>query len=135
MNTSKTFTVSFIAALLASTTLYAAEAQTALPPIQMVSGGVGDAGMDDIAATQNHYTVKLIFAEPTGEYLADIEVQVRDKKGSMVVNTTSGGPILLMNLKPGLYTVSSTIAGETKAQRIVVHGKGLNSYYIHLHSA
>ncbi len=135
MNIQKKFTAAFTLALLSSAPLYAAEAPMAEQSrVEMVSGGIGDSGLDDITAVQNSYNLKLIFAEDNGAYLADIGVLIRDQKGNTVVNTTSGGPILLINLRPGTYLVSSTIAGETKTQRVTVRGSGLSTHYVHLHS-
>ena len=131
MKTKRMLIIAALATLLSTTTLYAAEnAQE----IQMVSGGIGDGEMDDIAATQKNYSLKLVFAQTNGEYLADIGVKVRDHSGNIVVNTTSGGPILLMNLTPGSYTVISTVAGEKETQRVMVNSHGLKTYIIHMHS-
>jgi hypothetical protein len=135
MNVPRIFATALIATLLSSSAFYAAEAQVVEHPVQMVSGGVGEAGMDDITAVQKHYSLKLIFAETNGDYLADVGVLIRNHKGDVVVNTDSQGPVVLINLEPGAYTVVSTVTGESKTQRVVVHGSGLNTYYIHLHSA
>jgi len=134
MSASKTSAILFIFSLLSSAPLYATEIQAEHTPVQMISGGIGDAEMKNITAVQKQYSLKLIFTEADGEYLADIGVLIRDTKGNTVVDTTSGGPILLMKLTPGSYTLSSSVTGETKTQHIKVHGTGLNTYYIHLHS-
>lgn len=132
MNIQKKFAAPLIAALLGSTVLYAAQTQAAQQQVQMVSGGVGETGMDAIAAVQQHYSLKLVFAKANGEYLADIDVQVRDSKGNTVVDTHSQGPVLLINLMPGAYTASASLNGETKTQHIVIHDHGLITQFIRL---
>ncbi len=115
----------FIALLLAGTPLYAAPQE-----IQIVSGGVGETGMDAIDAVQEHYSLKLVFAKANGEYLADVGVQVRDIHGRMLVDTDSQGPVLLINLMPGSYKVSASLDGETRTENIVVHDHGLITHFI-----
>ena len=132
MNIQKKFAAAFIAILLGSTALYAADAPVAEQPIQMTSGGVGEKGMDDITAVQQHYSLKLVFAKTNGEYQADVGVQISDHKGNTVVNTTAKGPVLLVNLAPGVYTVSASLEGETKTKRVVAHEDGLMTYFIRL---
>ncbi len=133
MNIHRTFAARLIAVMLAGTSLYAAQAQAEPQQVQTVSGGVGESGMNDIAAVQKQYSLKLIFARDNGEYLADVGVQVRDSKGRTVLNTSSRGPVLLINLTAGSYKVSASLNGETKTQRVVVHDHGLVTQFIRLH--
>jgi len=133
------FAAIFITILLGSTTLSTAQTQEAeqqvQPQAEMVSGGIGDTGMDTIATTQKNYNLKLIFAEPNGEYLADISAVMHDKKGNTVLDANSVGPIVLVKLKPGTYTLSSTAGKETKTSKVIVHNTGLSTYYIHLNDS
>ncbi len=134
MNIPKRIIVACIAALLCNPPiLYAAETQPEQRQTPMVSGGIGDAELEDISAIQKQYRLKLVFAETMGAYVADVGVQVHDRRGNMLVNTVSQGPILLINLTPGTYILSSTVPGETKTQRIVVRGDSLETHYIHFH--
>ena len=102
------------------------------PTIAMVSGGVGDAGMAAINGVSQDYNLKLIFANPQGEYLADVGVVISDKKGNVVVNTEEIGPVLLIKLKPGTYNLSSKTEKETKTSKVVVRAGSLRTYYIHI---
>jgi hypothetical protein len=133
MNIPKKYTAHLIALLLAGTALYAVPLQAAPQEIQMVSGGVGESGMEAIASVQERYSLKLVFARDNGEFLADVGVQVRDHKGKTVVNTNSQGPVLLINLMPGRYTVSASLEGETRTENIVVRDHGLVTHFIRLH--
>lgn len=131
----------FITSLLCSTVFSSPKAQEAdsqmnsAPQVEMVSGGIGDGGMEAIEEKQKDYSLKLVFADADGEYLADVKVLIKDRKGNEVVNTDSVGPVLLLKLKPGVYTVSSTTNKETKSQKVTVRNKGTSSYYVHINAA
>lgn len=131
------FAILFVATLLGSATLSSAQAQEVNQPPQaeMVSGGIGDTGMENIVAAQKDYNLKLVFAEKNGEYLADVGVTIQDRKGNTVINTDSVGPILLVKLKPGTYTISSSTDKETETRKIAVSNTGLSTYYIHLNAS
>jgi hypothetical protein len=132
MPVQRKFAARLIALLLAGTSLYAAPSQAAPQEIQTVSGGVGETGMDAIDAVQEHYSLKLVFAKANGEYLADVAVKVSDLKGNTLVDTNSQGPVLLINLMPGNYTVKASLNGETQIQHIAVHDHGLITHFIRL---
>ena len=121
--------VSLIASLLLYTGVYAQENN-----VEMVSGGVGDAEMDDITVAQKNYTLKLIFANSSGEYLADVSVVIKDKKGDTIVDTSSVGPVLLLKLKAGTYNVSASTDKETKTNKITVRKTGLTTQYFHINA-
>lgn len=135
MNTSSRVVISLVTLLLSATPLYAAETPAGKPQVQMISGGVGESEMDSMSAAQKDYPLKLIFTQPNGEYLANVSVTIRDKDKNIVVDTSSQGPVVLIGLKPGTYTLVSTAAGDSKTQRIVVRTRGLSTYHIHLRSA
>src|SRR6185369_2788613 len=136
MNIKKKFSTVFIVTLLGRV-ISSAQAQeiNTQPRMEMVSGGIGESGMDAIISAQKDYSLKLIFSESTGEYLADVSVNIADRKVHTVVSTNSVGPILLVKLQPGAYTVSSSTDKETKTRKIVVKNTGLSTYYIHLNAS
>lgn len=137
MTHTKLYALAITASLLTGTSLYAADLQSTpapAPQIRMVSGGIGDGEIDAMKEQQNSYSVKLIFAESTGEYLSNVNLQISDKHNT-IVNTASVGPIVLLDLKPGNYTLSSSVPGDTKSQCISVRSTGLSTYIVHLHSA
>ena len=129
MNIKNILAATFVATLILSTSVYAEENS-----VEMVSGGVGDAEMDDITVAQKNYTLKLIFANSAGEYLADVSVVIKDKKGDTIVDTSSVGPVLLVKLKAGTYKVSASTDKETKTNKIIVHNSDLTTRYIHINA-
>ncbi len=137
MNIHNTVAVVFSIILLGCAMLSTAQAQeiNPLPQATMVSGGVGDSEVDKIAAMQKDYSLKLIFAKAGGEYLADVDVIIHDRKGNTIINANSVGPILLVKLKSGTYTVDASSDKETKTRKVVVNKTGLRTYYIHLNDS
>src|SRR3954469_17909160 len=74
--------------------------------ISYISGGVGKDEQELADAVGRYgYNVQLVFAEQTGNYLADIRVRIADAKGGVVLDTVSDGPMFLAKLPPGLYQV------------------------------
>jgi hypothetical protein len=92
--------------------------------VRFISGGVDDEGMRTIDAQQNDYNLKLMFVGKSGEYLADVDVEVADRSGNDILTTTTDGPVLLAHLPPGNYTVTATSDDVTRKQHISVGKKG-----------
>ncbi len=63
------------------------------------------------------YSLKLIFAERDGPYVAGIDVTIFDGNGKKVVDAFSAGPWFLADLAPGTYRVVAKRKGgaETAA--------------------
>jgi hypothetical protein len=119
-------------ALLYSTFSYAAIADVTNQPIEIVSGGIGDDEMADIVAKQEQYNLKLIFTEPSGQYLADVHVVITDNKGTIITEQDSVGPILLVKLKSGNYKIKSSTEGENVMRKVTVRNGKLSTYNIYL---
>ena len=51
---------------------------------------------------------RLVFFVSSGNFLANIAVSVTDAAGNEVVNTTTEGPWLILDLDPGQYRVVAT---------------------------
>ena len=100
---------------------------------QYISGGVADSGMRAIDAEESVYNLKLLFvAKPNGEYLANVVVNITDSNGDNVLDTTTKGPVLLVKMKPGTYTVNATRASGFKlTQKIKTTEDHLSSYVLH----
>ncbi len=115
-------------AVLAIAPAFASQEQS-LPPIKeqgsvkYLTGGVGK---DEARAVRNvlpQYSLSLEFvqhAKPRDEFLADVDVEIKDHKGRTVLKTVSDGPFLLANVPPGDYTVKAEGAGKMKVRRITV---------------
>jgi len=82
--------------------------------ITYLSGGIGESESIAMKEAARDYTLMLTFAsQPTGSYLADVEVSIKDISGSPVLESLTGGPILLVQLALGQYRISAVSNGET----------------------
>ncbi|UUZ63619.1 carboxypeptidase regulatory-like domain-containing protein [Polaromonas sp. P1-6] len=82
---------------------FSAEAAMGLTPktedgITYVSGGIGAGQAQAMKNMRKDYNLQLTFAEKgTGEYLADIKVNLQDAMGKKVLETVSPGPLFTQN--------------------------------------
>lgn len=93
--------------------------------IRYVSGGVGDASLEQLSRRVGEFNLKLVFALKSGEYLADVRVVITDGKGRARVETTAEGPWLLARLPAGEYRVAARHAGKTFEQSVTVGARAL----------
>ena len=92
--------------------------------IPYVSGGIGSDEREKLAAIGKNYSLKLVFAIKGGEYLADVKVEISDSIGKKVIDAVADGPWFFANLPPGKYTVTVTMMGKEKQNRVdIVKGQ------------
>ncbi len=70
------------------------------------------------------YSLKLIFAERDGPYVAGIDVTIFDEDGKKVVDAFSAGPWLLADLPPGTYRVLAKRKGGAETAAVVIISPG-----------
>lgn len=91
-------------------------------------GGVGERSQATMRALAPRYDVGLTFATRSGHYLADVEVEVADRRGARVLSITCDGPMLLLQLpRPGRYTVIARSGGHEVRQLVRVPARGRTS--------
>lgn len=108
----------------------AAQAEAAVPTIPYISGGVGSEGMSEIAAQEKDYSLKLFFAGKGGAWLSDVSVKITDARKHAVADLNAEGPVMLLKLAPGRYTLTATLDGKEVVQKVSVAAKGLRTVYI-----
>jgi hypothetical protein len=89
-----------------------------------LSGGVGKDEREQLEAAAKDYNLKLIFAQSSGAFVADIQVTITDAAGSTVVDATSNGPLFFAKLPAGDYRIEATYAGIAKNSSATVPGNG-----------
>jgi len=77
--------------------------------IPYISGGVGADEREAFAAKEREYNLKIVAADKSGDYLADVQVVIESARKERVLDTTMDGPILLAKLAPGTYTIRATL--------------------------
>lgn len=114
------------AALLANAGL--AQATPAPTPVTQgeatwVNGGIGQTEVDAIRRMAPKWPLQMTFAERhqgRDEFVAGVRLRVTGENGRTVVDVHDGGPLLLLKLPDGHYTVRAEYDGHVKTQRIDV---------------
>src|ERR1700694_936967 len=73
-----------------------------------ISGGAGEDARQELLAKESEYNLKIITADKSGDYLAGVQVVIESAMKERVLDTTMDGPILLVKLTPGTYTIRAT---------------------------
>ncbi len=95
--------------------------------IDFISGGVGVEQRDTINAVEEEYSLKTVFADQTGRYVADIDLDITDSNGQQVFSLNSAGPWVLTALPSGQYRVTATYEGQTKTRTIRINENSLRT--------
>lgn len=91
-------------------------------PVSFTCGGIGEASSKAMLAARKDYPLSLLFATTAGEYLASVTVTIKDAKGASALTVPSTGPVCLIKLPDGSYTVDAQAMGQTKSQRVTIGG-------------
>jgi hypothetical protein len=100
----------------------------AIPPLQTqgaatyTCGGIGQTSSSAMLAARKDYALSLLFATASGEYMASINLTIKDSKGATVLTVPSTGPICLIKLPDGNYSIDAQAMGKTKTQAVTLGG-------------
>lgn len=94
-----------------------------LGQIEFMSGGVGEDELAGMRALALDYNLKIVTATPSGAYLAGLDLAVTDAGGSLVLSTSTRGPLFYARLPEGRYVVKIS-AGSQVQERAVQVGSG-----------
>jgi hypothetical protein len=90
-----------------------------------VAGGVGINARDMLASQADpDHNVKMVFSLDTGNYLANVDVKVKNARGETVLEGVSEGPWVYAELPPGKYTASATYNGHTVTRSLSAGNSG-----------
>jgi hypothetical protein len=94
--------------------------------VTYLCGGVGEEEASYLKREARNHDMMLTFATQRGEYLADVNVDIKDARGQSVLQTSCDGPIMLVDLpKGGTYRIRADAQGYTLNKTVSVqHGKG-----------
>ena len=79
--------------------------------LQYVCGGIGIDESTAMRAAMKDYPLSLLFATQSGDYLAKIQVVIEGEKGAQVGQFEAQGPVCLVRLDAGRYTVKASAEG------------------------
>ena len=94
-----------------------------------VSGGVGLASEKRLKMLEPQFNLKLVFAQTTGRYLADVRVVLTDSSGKLLLEHVTDGPIFMARVPAGSYRVSATYTGRAQSRTIELAGKLRTEYF------
>jgi hypothetical protein len=89
---------------------------------QYVCGGVGSDESVAMRAAMKDHPLSLLFARASGAYLADVAVTVKDTGGVTALAMRASGPVCLVDLPAGRYTVEAESEGVLKTQVVTLGG-------------
>lgn len=90
-----------------------------------VSGGIALDERDALDARRADFSLWIATAaKKTGSYLADVRVKIADAAGKIVLDTKLDGPWLLVNLKPGRYTVDASFGKQALRKTTTIPKSG-----------
>jgi hypothetical protein len=93
--------------------------------VPYISGGTGADARQELLAKERDYNLKIIAADKSGDYLADVQVVIESARKERVLDTTMEGPILLVKLAPGTYTIKATSDDKTLIRTVTIAAQGL----------
>ena len=99
--------------------------------VEYVSGGIGIEEQQQLNAFARNegYNLKLVFTLNAGNYLSDIDVQLRDRQGATVLRDVSDGPFFVAKVPQGSYTVTATHDGQSRSRTIRVGSDAMRTAY------
>ncbi|GAA4358075.1 hypothetical protein GCM10023165_52670 [Variovorax defluvii] len=86
-------------------------------------GGIGSDESGAMRAAMKDHPLSLLFARATGEYLANVDVTIKAAGGDTALAMRASGPVCLVDLPAGRYTVEASTEGMTKSHTVTV-GRG-----------
>lgn len=136
-------TTTFLAiAALCAAPYAAAQPESALPEmhtqagVKYMDGGVGKDESTAMLRESKNFPLALVFSGgKANNYVADVDIRVRDAAGKTVLQTNSDGPIMLVDLPAGKYIVDAQYRGETLTRGIQLSGKGSSRVDFHWSAA
>src|SRR5262249_19020941 len=92
--------------------------------VSFLSGGIGVDEADALRQQSANYPLTLELATAAGgprdAYVSDARVDIRDGNGNQVLSTTTQGPLMLLRLPSGTYTVDVDWHGTQKRKTVAV---------------
>jgi len=87
--------------------------------IEYLNGGAGDEARAAIDAERGAFPLRLVFSVASGAYVVADRVDISDAQGK-VFGVDHAGPMLLVKLPPGDYTVDASVGGRSEQRKVRV---------------
>ena len=106
----------------AVTSTPAVQVQQAPGGVQYLNGGIGDQERQAMRSHQQEFPLQILFSGKAGELGTANQVRVHNGAGE-VVAVQNAGPLLMLKLPPGRYTVEADFNGGVQRRSVHV-GQG-----------
>jgi hypothetical protein len=104
--------------------------------VTYISGGIGHDESVAMKGEARNYPLSMVFsAGKNNEYLADVKITIKDKAGKEVLNAVSNGPIMLVKVPAGRYSIAAERNGKSLHHTVQVNQKGGKQVNFHWPSA
>jgi hypothetical protein len=108
-------------ALLAAQPAAAVERGKTVDGRAYMAGGIGLDEREQLAQARHQYSLRVATAaRGSGAFLADVELRITDEAGRVVFDRRLDGPLLLVDLAPGRYSVEASLRGERRSARTTI---------------
>lgn len=96
-----------------------------------VSGGISGDEVNEFKARAREFLFEIVFVQKADtednnrieEYLAEVQLKIKDSKGNVVVDTTTEGPFFLADLPLGKYQIIAEHDGVIKTNVVRIAAK------------
>ena len=132
MDTRRIWRFALSLAFAATATAAHAQASNAVPrtgKMGYLNGGFGEEQADLMRDMSSQFPVRFTFSRHNGtrdtdEFVADVHLRIVDSGGRTVLDLPQQGPILLLRLPEGTYSIEAERNGEVKTRKFdVVAGR------------
>jgi hypothetical protein len=104
----------------------------ARPPIQFMSGGIGQTEEAAMRKAAKDFNLRLEFSErKDNEFVADADLRITDMQGRPVFVLLDADPMVNVNLPDGRYRVAASLHGQTETRLVNLRGKEGENLYFH----
>jgi hypothetical protein len=100
-----------------STSVPSLAVQRSAGGIDYISGGVGDEDRAAMSARQAELPFKVVLSNGGGEYIVASKLTLSTPQGELL-SVQEAGPIVMMKLAPGQYTLEATWHGKTERRSV-----------------
>ncbi len=96
--------------------------------VKYVCGGIGSGQSTLMRQAMRNHPLSLMFVNTRGEFMASVEVSIKNNAGTEVLSiASSNGPICLIDIPDGRYTIEAESHGKKRQTRTVAVGGGPRS--------
>jgi|LakWasMet55_HOW8_FD_contig_111_40856_length_3904_multi_4_in_0_out_0_3 hypothetical protein len=96
-----------------------------------ISGGIGGDEVSQFKSRAKQYLLEIVFVQKAvaednnriEEYLAEVQLKIKDSKGNVVVDVTTEGPFFLADLPLGKYQIIADHDGVIKTNVVKIAAK------------